>query len=367
MDSNTTIEAAQGINSSNKTQVGTAILIQQYCNSVKMQPNVDLSGTPNLAPMQSQLNTGLKTAQDHASDYLNNIQPNIIKNITSIDNYYALHNSISAVCPPGTSKEDWITALTALRDQSVGYQNDASNVLSSLQTLHSNLTTDAAAFAGFVVSLNAAVNGDQGILASDKTELDTLQSKIDGAIAGIVLSGLAIVGGVFMVAVGGIADFVTAGTSTPLVVAGLVVVVAGVGGEVASAIILNSLNDQKAKILLRDSSLKSEVTLASGISSGYTSLGNQLKLAVDAASAMENAWNFLSNDLGSLIGDLNKGIINDGILQKMFLTAANTAVQTVISDVTIIKSQMTGVAVVPVAAGQTVGQAMIAAVNKQAA
>ena len=46
------------------------------------------------------------------------------------------------------------------------------------------------------------------------------QGKIDGLIAGAALSGLAIVGGVFVAAVGGIAEFVTAGTSTVLVIAG---------------------------------------------------------------------------------------------------------------------------------------------------
>lgn len=366
MDSNTTIQAAQGINSTNKSQVGAALKIQLYCNRIKMQPDVDLSGISSLATYQSQINLKLKTAQNHASNYLNNIQPNIIKNISSIDNYYSLHNAIATSLPPGTSKEDWIESLTALRDQSVAYQKDASDVLNTLQTFHSNLTSDAAEFKAFVNKLHTEVGGVEDILKSDRAELDKMQSKIDGAISGIIFSGLAIVGGIFMVAIGGIGDFVTAGTTTPLVVAGVAVIFVGAGSEVASAIILDKLNNEKAKIFSRDSLLKAEIKLSNAISADYTLLGKQLEDAVDAATAMENAWAFLSNDLNALISDLDKGIINDGILQKIFLKAANSEIEIVLSDINTIKSQMTGVKVIPVNENETVGQAILNAAKKAA-
>jgi len=364
--SNSTVDAAKQISTTNKAQSGLALLIQAYCNSVNEQPAVDFTGITGLEQAQAAINAGLATAQAHANNYLNNIQPNIITNIANIGNYYALHNAVATTLPPGTSKADWIAALTALSTQSAAYQTAANGVVTSLNTLHANLTADTASFAGAVSNLNAAVNGDNGVLASDRAEVDALQSKIDGAIAGVALSGLAIAGGVFLVAVGGIADFVTAGTSTPLVVAGIAVVAAGIGGEVASALTLSNLNSQKATLLQQESTLTTEVALATGISSGYSSLGTQVKNAVDAATAMENAWNFLSSDLGSLITDLNNGTVDDGILQKVFLTAANTVIQTLIQDITTIKSQMTGITTITVAPGQTVGEAIVAAARKAA-
>jgi hypothetical protein len=355
--------AAQRINAANKAQSSQALIIQTYANSINEQPAVDFGGQPHLATYQTQINAGLKTAQAHANNYLNVIQPSILLNIANISNYYALNNAVATTLPAGSTEAQWLEALTALQSQSATFQTAAGRVVSSLQTLHGNLTADAASFSGTVTALNAAVNGDNGILASDNKELSSIQGKIDGAIAGIVTSGLAIVGGAFMIAVGGIADFVTAGTTTPLVVGGIGIVAAGVGGEVASAITLKGLNDQKAKLLTEESTLTAEVTLATGISSGYQSLLSQVKNAVDAATEMENAWGFLSSDLGSMISDLQNGVQNAGTLREIFLSAANTVMKTVTADIATIKTQMAGVTIIVARPGQTVGDALVAAAN----
>ncbi|MEH2305153.1 HBL/NHE enterotoxin family protein [Nostoc sp.] len=360
-------QAAQGINAANKAQSSQALIIQTYANSINEQPTVDFSGEPHLATYQTQINTGLATAQTHSNNYLNVIQPNVIQNIANIGNYYALNNAVATTLPEGSTEAQWIESLTTLQIQSASYQNAANGVVTSLQNLHSNLTTDAASFAKTVSDLNIAVNGDNGILASDNKELSSIQGKIDGAIAGIVTSALAILGGSFMIAVGGIADFVTAGTTTPLVAGGIGIVAAGVGGEVASAITLKSLNDQKATLLTEESTLTAEVKLATGISSGYQSLLNQVKSAVDAATQMENAWEFLSSDLGSMISDLQNGVQNAGQIRTLFLTAANTEVQTVIRDINTIKGQMDGVQIIVAKSGQTVGEALVAAAQQSAA
>jgi hypothetical protein len=238
-------------------------------------------------------------------------------------------------------------------------------VVTSLQTLSGQLSTDAGDFATTVSNLNAAVNGDNGVLASDKKELDSIQGKIDGAIAGIVLSGLAIVGGSFMIAVGGIADFVTAGTTTPLVVGGIGIVAGGISGEVASAITLKNLNDQKAALLRDEANLTEEVKLATGISSGYQSLNTQVTNAVTAATQMATAWSFLGDDLGSMITDLQNGIQSAGQIRTLWLTAANTEVATVITQIGTIQSQMAGVTSIVAQPGQTVGEALVAAAEQQ--
>ncbi|MCP4425497.1 MAG: alpha-helical pore-forming toxin family protein [Chloroflexi bacterium] len=360
---NKTILAAQQIDKANKVQTSQAMLIQQYANSIKEQPKVDFSGFKTLGKFETGINTGLGTAQAHADNYLNAIQPNIIINITNIGNYYALHNAVASTLPPGSTEQAWVATLSALMEQSQTYQSDAKAVVGSLQSLHNDLTSDSAAFSQTVSQLNAAVKGDNGVLASISDQLSTIQSDIDGAIAGIVLSGLAIIGGVFMTAVGAIAEFVTAGTSTALVLGGLAVTAAGIGGEVASAITLKNLNDSKATLLKQKSTLNAEVNLAQGISSSYQSLGNQVKTAVDAATAMENAWNFLSGDLGSLVNDLNQGIQNTNQVRTLFLTAANSEVSAVTKDISTIKAQMAGVQKVNVPKGTTVGDAIVAAAH----
>ncbi len=359
-------DAAKKVSDSNKGQSSQAILITSYADSVLEQPNVNFSGFKTLGKLQNEINTGLGTAQAHAHTYLNTIQPAIISNIANIENYYALHNAVASTLPAGSTEKQWIEVLTTLKTQSAKYEADANTVVVMITGLHDNLTTDAAAFAKIVAELNAAVKGDGGVLDSINGELGSIQSKIDGAIAGIALSGLAIMGGVFMIAVGGIADFVTAGASTPLVIAGIAVVAAGIGGEVASALTLKSMNDEKANLLQQKSTLKAEVQLATGIGTAYQSLGGQVKLAVAASTDMKNAWNFLGSDLDSLVSDLDKGITNVGKVRELFLTAADKEVGTVVKDISVIKNQMRNPTRVPVPAGTTVGDAIVAAAKKAA-
>jgi len=358
MSEPTIISSAQGIDSANKAQSGQALLIQTYANSVLEQPMVDFAGEAHLETYQTQINTGLTTAQTHATTYLNVIQPEIITNISNIGNYYALHNAVATTLPEGSTEAEWVASLTALQTESGTYQTEANDVVIALGTLHGNLTTDAASFAATVNELNIAINGDNGILASDDKELSKIQGEIDAAIAGIVLSGLAIVGGTFMIVVGSVADFVTAGTTTPLIVGGIGIVAGGVAGDVASGISLKNLNDSKAKLLTEESTLKVEVKLALGIKGGYQSLSDQVGKAVEAATEMKNAWGFLSSDLGNMISDLNNGIKSAEQIRTIFLTAAQTEVNKVIADIATIQGQMTG------AQTSTPGQSLNAGISQ---
>ncbi len=363
--SNQTIEAAKQVNFTNKQQSSQALLIQQYANSVKEQPSVDFSAFKTLQKYQTAINTGLAAARQHADTFLNGIQPRILTNITNIGNYYALHNAVLTTLPPGSSQQEWVSNLSLLKTQSSKYQDEAKSILAFLQGLHDSLTIDAASFAKVVTDLNAAVKGDNGVLNSIQNELGSIQSKIDGSIAGVVLSALAIIGGTLVTASGIVTDVLTSGTGvaigTTLIVGGIAIVAVGIGGEVASAELLSEFNNDKAKLLQETSTLSAEVKLAAGISSGYQSLGTQIKAAVNAASAMENAWGFLGDDLSNLANDLDRGLKNTTEVRTLFLTAANTEVANVIKDIATIKAQMAGVKRVPVLPDQTVGDAIVAA------
>ncbi|QUM86270.1 HBL/NHE enterotoxin family protein [Moritella sp. 28] len=359
--------AASHIDKANKGQSAQSLIIQTYANSVNEQPSVDFSGNQNLALYEKQINDGLATAQGHAANYLNNIQPNIIKNIANIDNYYTLHNAVPTILPEGSTEEQWVELLTVLKVKAAEYQKDANGVKTSLEGLTKDLSHDSQSFSKTVGNLNTAVNGDNGVLASDQKQLDNIQGKIDGAIAGIAVSGLTIAGGVFMIVVGGVADFVTAGTTTPLVVGGIGMVTGGIGGEVAAAITLKNLNDEKARLLREESMLEAEVKLASGISSSYQSLVNQVNNAVTAATQMKNAWGSLASDLGSMISDLQLGIISTGIVREMMLTATNGIIKIVLKDIDTIKGQMAGVTIIVAKPGQTVGEAIVEAAEALAA
>jgi len=343
MTNNLIFEPINNLDSASKEQISVGLQLQNYCNSVLQQSAVDFSGFKNLEKYQTEINDGLILAQSHADNYLTVIQPSIITNLTSLDNFYSLYSAVPMACPPGSTKNEWIDVLYYLKDQAITYQSASSGIVSSLTKLSSELNVDAAAFSKIVSNLNAAVNGDQGVLADIEKQLSDIDSKIGGAIAGIVLSGLAIVGGVFMIAVGSIASFITAGASLTLAAGGVAVLAAGIGGEVASALVLKGLNDTKGNLLTQRSSLTAEVNMALGASGAYTNLSDQVKGAVTASTSMSNAWSVLTGDMDNIASNIDKGIISTDAARSLFLAGANGAVKTAIEDIKTIKLQMSGV------------------------
>lgn len=333
---NSTIKAA-------KAQVSQAIVLQGYCNSVLEQAPVDFTGFNNLTKYQTQINTGLTTAKGHANTYLNTIQPSIITNLSNIDNYYQLYKAVPVALPTGSTEKQWLDTLEGIQKQAIAYQAATDGIVTSLGTLNTNLGTDVGSFSTTVSNLNAAVNGDNGVLSGLDSDLGKIDGQIAGAIAGTALSALAIVGGVAMIAVGGITDFVTAGASTPLVIGGVAVLAVGIGGEVASAITLKNLYNEKAHLLQQKSTLTSEVNLALGIKGAYGQLKDQGTSAITASTQMKNAWSSLGADIGTLANDLKSGAHSTDSLRTLFLTAANNTVPTILSDISTIKAQMTGV------------------------
>ena len=307
---------ALSMNKANKSQTSQALIIQTYSNSVLQQPAVDFSGNPRLLPYETSINNGLARAKLHVNAYTDTILPAIIDNMSHIRNYYALHNAVATTLPEGSTEEEWIIALNALKSTSLEYQVKARNTVTMLNNLHGKLVHDASTFKTAVSDFNSAVEGDNGVLDSINDKLSSIQENIDAAIAGVVFSTLAIVGAIFMICVGSIADFVTAGTTTPLVVGGIGILVGGATGEVAASIKLAGFNSAKAALLTREANLKEEVKLATGIQTSYTSLRNKARNAVIASKEMENTWQSLSDDLETLIGELKSGMTNAGQVER---------------------------------------------------
>lgn len=319
-----------------------ALVIQGYALSTLQQPFVDFSGFANLKPNEDKVNDSLRSAKDHAKHYLNYLQPSLIKKITDIQEYFNVQNALGKALRPGLDNKTVITLLDAVQSQATGYRNDAKSLVLDLQKFRTTLGSDAANFNRVVADLNTAVNGDNGALADLNNQLDTLDSKISGTIAGITVSGLAVVGGVFMIAVGSVAEFVTAGTSTPLVIAGVGVVAGGVAGTVGASIALANLLDAKGNLLRQKSQLKDEVNLAMGMKSGFSSLSAHATDAMLATQEMANAWGLLSNHLGSLIKDVENGKTNSDALRILFLNAAQGDVKNIQQDITTISGQLAG-------------------------
>lgn len=336
-------KSATTVGEANKEQTAQALIVQAYCNSVLQQPPVDFGGHPDLVDLQLQINTALAKAQVNARTYIDKILPMMIQNITNITNYFQLHQVIPVVLPEGSTKEEWLAVLNAILDEAKQYQEVAEKTENALDELVKNMNDDIAEFARIVNDLNSKTDGDNSILEENRRTIKELQKKLDGAIAGIVVSSLAIAGGVFLIGVGSISSFVTAGTSNLVTAGGVVVVAGGIAGTIAAAKSIQGLNDAKANILRENSRIRNEVKLATMIETAYSSLQENAKKAVSAAQAMGTAWGLLAADITKVTDNLSKGIIKPGIVGKLFLSAAEKSIATVLNDTEIIKQQLAGI------------------------
>lgn len=322
-------------------QTSQGMIVQNYCQAITSQAFVRFD-IESLNKIETKINTGLEKAKAHANYYVGTLQPEIITNITHIDNYFNLYNAVPVLIPTGASNDQWINMLNELKRQADLYSKLSKATADKIGIFYIQLGEDATEFKSNVTTLNSIVGGNNGVLADLEKQIADMDGKIAGAIGGIVASSFAVIGGIFVIAVGAIAGFVTAGTSSVVVLAGAVLLAGGIAGAVGFGIMLANLLEAKAKTLQTQERLKAEVAAIAGISGNYTDLTTQVSAAQKAANDMKNAWEFLSSDLGTLSYDLGQGILSGEELRKLWLTAANSAVGTVKNDINIIKGQMTG-------------------------
>lgn len=352
-------DAATMVGGAAKTQSSQALIVQSYALSALQQSPVNFSGFPGIAQIGTDLNAAIGKSQTNANTYLNVVLPKMITTVTNIDAYFNLQNALGQALSPSTPANQAIQLMAAVQQQAEGFQAQSSGLVTDLQGLRTNLATDSATFANLVTQMNSAVNGNNGVLAEIDKELGSIDGKIGGAIAGTVLSGLAIMGGVIMIAVGALGEFATAGVSTALIVGGIGVLAVGVGGEVASAVTLANLIKMKNSLLTQQSQLKSEVSLVLGMKSGFSALADSAAGAAAASQQMANAWSLLSNDLGTLITQVERGQTTVDAVRLLYQMAAQGTVKTVQTDIQTIRGQLAGVKQVDSPSGETVDQTIV--------
>ncbi|CAG23340.1 HBL/NHE enterotoxin family protein [Photobacterium profundum] len=349
--------STQKVSKANENQTSQGLIIQNYSNSILEQGEVNFSEDEKLKTYQSQINNSIRLAKAHATRYINVIQPSIIQNISNIGNYYNLHQVIATQLPENATKEEWLEVLGALKQEAINYEKTSRSTVILIQDLHSNLAVDSSSFSTTVDNLNNVLNGDKGVLSTLKNELGSIQGKISGAIAGMAVSGFVIMGGVFIILIGSVADFITAGTSLPIVFGGVAMLVSGVSGEVGSAITFATLNNAKNKLISEEVQLADEVKLSLLMSTAYEEYVTQLHAAMTASTTMANAWQFLISDIEQYENDLSSGIMSPAdFLRTMFLGLANEEAKAILKDINNIKKQMTGVRTVVAKPGQTISQ-----------
>ncbi len=319
------------------------------------QPDIDLSQLPEAVRNKlPPINDNLILARSHAKDYLDRIQPRMIAVITDIHGYsqqftsfYRLINEKLDEWNSGSqqAKKDALDLLTALQGDIVTHKQSASEVLADLRGFRTDITQDAKNFNEASTKADIVIGGDEGYLKTLDKTIDDLDSKIGGAIAGVALGGLAIVGGALMIAVGSIATFVTAGTSSVLVGVGVVVLVGGAAATIASGIALGNLVQEKGSLMEEREDIKAQLKILKGVKSSVLNLNGAITPAIEATTNMVNAWNILEGNMGNVITSIDSARSSSTlpIVVRGYLNTANEQWGTVQKNAGTIEQQLSGV------------------------
>lgn len=335
-----------------KETASAGLIMQNYCTAVAAQP---LFLIP--ADLQSKLpdvNSYLKTAQENANKYTSTVQPQMIGVLADVSSFSIQFPKIADLVNKYLeawslgSEDNKAKALSTIKVMQALINDQITGVnttYTGMDDVRSKILTDKSNFDASVASSSSLITGNQGELNAIRDQLNSIDGKIIGSSVGVALSGLAIAGGIFMICIGSIASFITAGTSTPLVVAGAALVCAGAGGETASSIVLANLLKEKGELLTRESMLNQYVSVLDGVKTNISLLSKSAESAIAGLNSMSNAWSLLSSDLSNVASCLESAQTFSDLpeIVQSFFASAQEEWAGVNQDINIIKEQLTGV------------------------
>lgn len=330
----------------------SGVMVQSYCTLVAQQPAIVIPAS--VASKLPPVNDYLTTAQSNASDYLTNIQPKILLVVTDVAGYSAQFSQFSTLITgkindwkggSPSARQDALDLLQALQQALQSKLDNVNGVKSSLAGFQTKLNVDISNFNTASSRADTVIGGDQGAIAELDNQISEMDKRIAGAATGVALSGLTIIGGALMIAAGSIASFITAGTSTPLVVAGVAVVVVGAAGLTASSIVLSQLIGAKAGLIEQKAQLDADLKFLTNFKSTMGTLGTAATEAATQIGNMSNAWGLLSGNLGNVVGSIqqSRDYSQLPVVVQAYLNTAGAQWSQVQANTQIIQQQMTGV------------------------
>jgi hypothetical protein len=330
----------------------SGVIVQSYCTLVAQQPAIVIPAS--VAAKLPPVNDYLTLAQTNASDYLTNIQPKILLVVTDVAGYSAQFSQFSTLITgkvndwkggSPTARQDALDLLQALQQALQAKLDNVNGVKFSLAGFQTKLNVDVSNFNTASSRADTVIGGDQGAIADLEGQISDMDKRIAGAATGIALSGLTIIGGALMIAAGSIASFITAGTSTPLVVAGVAIVVVGAAGLAASSIVLSQLIGAKAGLIEQKVQLDADLKFLTNFKSTMGTLGTAASEAATQINNMSNAWGLLSGNLGNVVGSIqqSRDYSQLPVVVQAYLNTAGAQWSQVQANTQIIQQQMTGV------------------------
>ncbi|MDJ0730644.1 MAG: HBL/NHE enterotoxin family protein [Crocosphaera sp.] len=336
----------------------SGLIIQGYALQVLQQPTFIIPETELLMDFPD-IKGNLMLAKGNASSYLNSIQPKIIGVLSQVRGF---SNQFKGFQPliiqrlndwsegSDQARNDVLTLVGQLKNDTDRRMADAKTVANELDTFRVGLNEDISNFQTSIsraTTLIQGTEGDEGVLASFRNQISNLDGQINGAIAGIAISSIGVIGGTILIFIGGTFSILSGGLTIPLVKVGVGFVVAGVAGLTAASIVLSNLQRAKSALLVQEQQLKDNVKFLEDLKLSLNPLNEQARQAATEVNNMFNSWNFLGENLGEVQTSLQNASDFDEvpIVVQAYLNSAYDQWNQVGVTINTIERQMTGVMV----------------------
>jgi hypothetical protein len=330
---------AQAVDAAVSGLAAHALILQGFAMSTKAQPGAEL-GASSLEAYQTGINDALATAKKGAKTYLDTVLPMAVETITNFGSYFDVQNQLAEALQEDANVQAAIAQLTAVQEQAGTYKQQSIGLVDDLRIVRGTFRRSATGMDEAAANLAVAIDGDDGALTSIASALGSLDAQIQGALTGVVNSGLTVSGGELLLGIGALAEAVTGGVSTAVVAGGVAIAAGGGGGSTAS-LKLAELLDLKSHQIVERAVVDSETTLAAGLSSGLKGLDWAAGETVTFAQSALDAWTRVSDDLGTLIADLEQGNTTTQAVAELFALTAQGEVAVAQADIGRIRARMT--------------------------
>jgi len=336
------IQSAQNNYEATQIAMTQTLIVESYCHKVLMQTPINFDGASKLKDSEDRINQGLKKAQDNALFYLEELRPKMIKVLVNVRVFAGQMQSVAEAIRRADSMAKILNYIKYPLDSAQKYEQEAENVLDSLKKFEKRVAEDTAFYQGVLDELNALIDGDRELLERYQTQLKEIENKITGSSFLVAGGVLGILGGAFLIAVGTISSFVTAGTSLPIAAVGGALLLGGIGATASGSVALAGLLDEKSELVNSINTVKREAKFAREYVTTFGDLHRGAADSLQVAQNMCHGWYAIEFELKNLYDQLS-GTSDISTVQDIVAPSIDRQMNGLISDVTIIIAQMGGV------------------------
>lgn len=289
-----------------------ASIMQMYTNTVMQTPimtlpsNVDQLSNSNVA---TQLPADQKTAQSHATYYLQTLNPQMVAFLATTIGYanqwnaqYNMLLQLANTITEGNNLETFVQGIQLLIAKCNDGETQANNTAAALTTFATDdLDADVQAFTVDYNNVNTAYNDDSQQIQQLNNLIDADNKAMNTAVWAMGASGVFAIAGGVAIAVGIFGEIESAGTSTALVVGGFALLG---GAATVGAVELSSFVSAQKNLTAATNQLNQDQAVLAATQqalANITNLGDACSQASSAALALAGSWSSLSDDLQQTI------------------------------------------------------------------